>query len=86
MPMSSGQTWDPAAYARNARFVSDLGAPVLALLAPKAGERILDLGCGGGRHAFEALRRGATVIALDYSFDELVFGVVRPANAEGVTK
>ena len=29
------------------------------------GERLLDLGCGGGRHAFEALRRGAEVIALD---------------------
>ena len=31
----------------------------------RAGERLLDLGCGGGRHAFEALRRGARVVALD---------------------
>jgi SAM-dependent methyltransferase len=30
-----------------------------------AGERLLDLGCGGGRHAFEAMRRGARVVALD---------------------
>jgi SAM-dependent methyltransferase len=30
-----------------------------------AGERLLDLGCGGGRHAFEAARRGARVVALD---------------------
>ena len=42
------QTWDPATYARNARFVSELGSPVLDLLAPRAGERILDLGCGDG--------------------------------------
>ena len=42
------QTWDPDRYARNARFVSDLGAPVVELLAPRAGERILDLGCGDG--------------------------------------
>ena len=26
---------------------------------------MLDLGCGAGRHAFECLRRGAVVIALD---------------------
>lgn len=36
-----------------------------------AGERLLDLGCGGGRHAFEALRRGARVVAVDASADEL---------------
>jgi SAM-dependent methyltransferase len=33
---------------------------------------VLDMGCGGGRHAFELARRGADVVALDYSFDELV--------------
>src|SRR5262245_19111894 len=33
--------------------------------------RVLDMGCGGGRHAFEAWRRGATVVALDYSEAEL---------------
>ncbi len=31
------------------------------------GDRMLDLGCGGGRHAFEAHRRGAHVVALDRS-------------------
>ncbi len=30
-----------------------------------AHERVLDLGCGGGRHAFAALRRAAVVVALD---------------------
>lgn len=35
------------------------------------GRRLLDMGCGGGRHAFAALKRGATVIALDYSEGEL---------------
>jgi SAM-dependent methyltransferase len=37
----------------------------------RAGERLLDLGCGGGRHAYEALRRGARVTALDASEGEL---------------
>jgi SAM-dependent methyltransferase len=37
-----------------------------------AGMRLLDLGCGGGRHAFAAWRAGAVVVALDASFPELV--------------
>ena len=34
-------------------------------LGLRAGDRLLDLGCGGGRHAFEAHRRGAHVVAFD---------------------
>ena len=37
----------------------------------RRGERVLDLGCGGGRHAFEAARRGARVVALDAGTDEV---------------
>jgi len=32
---------------------------------------LLDLGCGFGRHAFEAARRGAKVVALDAGDDEV---------------
>jgi SAM-dependent methyltransferase len=41
-------------------------------LGLRAGDRLLDLGAGFGRHAFEAARRGAVVTALDHSADELV--------------
>jgi SAM-dependent methyltransferase len=40
-------------------------------LGLRAGDRLLDLGCGAGRHAFEALRRGARVTAFDYDEGEL---------------
>jgi len=35
------------------------------------GEDVLDLGCGFGRHAFEAYRRGANVVAVDWSAEEV---------------
>jgi SAM-dependent methyltransferase len=65
--MSSSQTWDPAAYARNARFVSDLGAPVVELLAPQPGERILDLGCGDGALTARLAEFGCDVVGIDSS-------------------
>lgn len=37
-----------------------------------AGDRLLDIGCGFGRHSFEGLRRGALVTASDFAMDELV--------------
>jgi len=40
-------------------------------LGLRAGDRLLDLGCGAGRHAFEALRRGARITAFDYDEAEL---------------
>jgi trans-aconitate methyltransferase len=65
--MSSTQTWDPERYARNARFVSDLGMPVVQLLAPRPGERILDLGCGDGVLAAKLLEMGCEVVGVDAS-------------------
>jgi len=51
----------------------------------EAGERVLDLGCGFGRHAFEAYRRGAHVVAVDRSTEEVssVTAMFRAMEAEG---
>ncbi len=37
-----------------------------------AGDLLLDIGCGFGRHSYEALRRGADVVSSDFSLPELV--------------
>ena len=65
--MSTQQSWDPDTYARNARFVSDLGAPVLELLAPQPGERILDLGCGDGALTARLAALRCSVVGVDGS-------------------
>jgi SAM-dependent methyltransferase len=40
-------------------------------LGVKSGDRLLDIGCGFGRHAYEAARRGAQVVALDSGAEEV---------------
>jgi trans-aconitate methyltransferase len=69
--MPTAQTWDPATYARNARFVSDLGSPVVDLLAPRPGERILDLGCGDGVLTKKLADLGCEVVAVDSSVPQV---------------
>jgi SAM-dependent methyltransferase len=63
----SAQRWDAADYAANARFVSDLGQPVLDLLQPQPGERILDIGCGDGALTERIAASGAQVVGIDAS-------------------
>lgn len=65
--MPHAQTWDPERYAANARFVADLGAPVVELLAARPGERILDLGCGDGALTTKLVGLGCTVVGVDAS-------------------
>ena len=61
------QQWNAEGYARNARFVSTLGDPVLELLSPQPGERILDIGCGDGVLTKKLVDAGAVVTAVDHS-------------------
>jgi SAM-dependent methyltransferase len=65
-------------------------------LGLRPGDRVLDMGCGAGRHAFEAYRRGGDVVAFDQDADELagvldLFAAMReagevPAGAEADIK
>ncbi|WP_174291117.1 class I SAM-dependent methyltransferase [Sphingomonas bacterium] len=67
MTVNAASRWDPKAYAANAAFVPAMGAPVLDLLAPQAGERILDIGCGDGVLTQRIVDAGAQVVGVDAS-------------------
>jgi len=72
-------SWDASKYTKHAHFVSELALPVVALLDPREGERILDLGCGEGALGLEIVRRGAEVYGVDLSPE-----MVAQARANGL--
>lgn len=77
--MASAQEWDPKGYAENARFVAELGMPLVELLAPQPGESVLDLGCGDGFLTVRLAALGCRVLGIDSSPAQ-----VEAARAAGV--
>jgi SAM-dependent methyltransferase len=56
---------------------------VITILEPSAGERILDLACGTGRHSLELARRGFSVVGAELLEDNVAVARERAA-AEGL--
>jgi len=79
MAQLSKQHWSAERYAATANFVPSFGAPVVELLAPQPGERILDLGCGDWVLTAKIAAAGAIVVAVDAAPD-----MVAAAKAKGL--
>ena len=75
------QRWDPERYARNAPFVPELGEPLIDLLQPRPGEKILDLGCGDGVLTEKIAAAGARVVGVDSSPDQVAAARARGLDA-----
>jgi len=56
---------------RGGRIADPIRAAALRLTAPRAGERVLDLGCGRGELLVAIAEAGATAIGVDFSGDAL---------------
>ena len=59
--------WNAEQYEGGHSYVWQFGGSLVELLAPRAGERILDLGCGTGQLTAEIAAAGAEVVGLDSS-------------------
>ncbi|GAA3599471.1 class I SAM-dependent methyltransferase [Kineosporia mesophila] len=60
-------TWDAGAYERIAPQLLSAAREIVAELAPRAGERVVDVGCGTGTAALLVAGSGASVVGVDPS-------------------
>jgi len=67
MPSITEQAWNPVHYDRAGAFVPQLGSDLIELLAPRPGERVLDLGSGTGDLTARLAASGARPLGLDAS-------------------
>lgn len=82
--------WQPSLYNDKHNFVYTYGQSLVELLAPKSGERILDIGCGSGQLTATIAESGAEVFGIDNAasmiedaqqrYPDITFGVKDASN------
>ncbi len=73
--------WEKGDFTRIAATMRESGEALVASLGIKAGEKVLDLGCGDGTTAIPAARLGADVLGVDISRNLVEAGKRRAAEA-----
>lgn len=73
--------WNPERYARECGFVARNGETLLEWLAPRPGERVLDLGCGDGTLTAKLVEAGCDVVGVDASPQQVAAAKAAGLNA-----
>ncbi|HVZ25825.1 MAG TPA: methyltransferase domain-containing protein [Sediminibacterium sp.] len=72
MSATMNTVWNPQLYNSKHDFVYKYGEDLVHVLDPKAGERILDLGCGTGFLTNRIQASGANVVGIDHDHDMIL--------------
>lgn len=74
------QAWNPVHYDRAGAFVPKLATDLIELLAPRPGERVLDLGAGTGDLTAQLAAAGADPVGLDASREMVSAATLKHPN------
>ena len=74
--------WDPESEFRPLHQINPLRLEWINGLAPLAGQRVLDVGCGGGILADAMARKGAEVLGIDLSSKSLKVAQLHALEAQ----
>lgn len=80
------QNWNASLYDDKHSFVAEYGEDLISLLQNKAGDRILDLGCGTGDLSLKIAETGAKVVGIDESAEMIEAAKQKYPDIEFIVK